>query len=449
MKKRILYTILIGLILSIGVSEKAKAQANESKYGTDSVSCVRNTSLYREFVKQKNYGDALSPWRLVYNHCPRSSKNIYIDGVKIYKYLVKKEKDASVKEKYIDTLFIIYKKRVEYFGKEGFVSGRMGVDMLRYRKDSIMLAYKYLQKSVNSEGKKTEDAVSVSFIQTSAFLYKGEKLAKSEMVDNFFLVMKNLKDRLEYLQSKGKAQKYIDRTNSAIKSVENYFMESGAADCEVLVPYFEPKFQESPEDIELLKNITKLLNESDCVESNLFFNASKQLYKLEPSAEAAYNIAKLALKKEDIKESVKYYLEAIEKQTDSLEKASYYYELGVITYSQLGELSKARQYAYNSISLDKKNGKPYILIGNIYAASTKTCGTDNFERAAVYWVAVDKFIKAKRVDPEVTELADKYIDTYKQHFPNKEDAFFHGVSEGDNYTVECWINEKTKARFRK
>ncbi len=449
MKKRILYTLLFGIILSIGISENAKAQDLSSKYGVDSVSCVRNTSLYREFVKQKNYEDAISPWRLVYNNCPLSSKNIYIDGVKIFKSLIAKEKDASLKEKYIDTVFIIYNKRIEFFGKEGFVSGRIGVDMLRYRKDSLLQAYKYLKKSVNSQGRKTEDAVSVSFIQTSAFLYKSEKLPKSEMVDNFSLCMKNLKDRLEYLKSKGKAQKYLDRTSSAIKSVENFFMESGAADCDILIPYFEPKFTESPEDIDLLKNITKLLNEADCVDSELFFNTSKQLYKLEPSAEAAYNIAKLALKKEDIPQSLKFYLEAIEKQTDSLKKAAYYYELGVITYSQLGELSKARQYAYNSISLDKKSGKPYILIGNIYAAASKSCGTDNFEHAAVYWVAVDKFIKAKRVDPEVTELADKYIDTYKQHFPGKEDAFFHGISEGDEYTVGCWINEKTKARFRK
>ncbi len=448
LKKRIL-VLVAGLIIALSFGSVTNAQDKISKYGEDSISCVRNTSLYREFVKQKNFQDAISPWRLVYTLCPISSKNIYIDGIKIYKGFIKKEKDAITKEKDIDSLFLVYKKRIEYFGKEGFVKGRMGVDMLRYRKDSVALAYSYLENSVKAQGKSTEDAVSVTFMQSSVFLYKNDKLDKSTLVDNFFYIEKTLKERLEYLKGKGKGKKYIDRTENAIKSVTSYFMDSGAADCEILIPYFTTKFEETPEDIELLKNITRLLNSADCVDSELFFNASKKLYSLEPSAEAAYNIAKLALKKNDIPQCVKYYLEGIEKQEDSIAKAKYYYELGVITYSQEGDLQKARRYAYKSIEFDEKSGNPYILVGNIYAAASKSCGTDNFERGAVYWVAVDKYIKAKNVDPEVTERANSAINAYSKHFPNKEDGFFHNVHKGDAYTVGCWINEKTIARFRK
>ena len=447
--KKLFLVLVGGLILSLGFSGITNAQDKISKYGEDSVSCVRNTSLYREFVKQKNYQDAISPWRLVYTLCPISSKNIYIDGIKIYKGFIKKEKDAATKEKYIDSLFIVYEKRIEYFGKEGFVKGRMGVDLLRYRKDSIALAYSYLENSVKAQGKSTEDAVSVTFMQSSVFLFKSDKLDRSTLVDNFFYIEKTLKERLEYLKLKGKGQKYIDRTENAIKSVSAYFMDSGAADCEILIPYFTTKFEESPEDIELLKNLTHLLSDADCVDSDLFFSASKKLYSLEPSAEAAYNIAKLALKKNDIPQCVKYYLEAIEKQEDSISKAKYYYELGVITYSQEGDLQKARRYAYKSIEFDDKSGNPYMLIGNIYASSSKNCGTDNFERATVYWVTVDKFIKAKKVDPEITEKANSAINTFSKHFPNKEDGFFHNIHKGDAYTVGCWINEKTIARFRK
>jgi len=447
-KKKIL-VFAVGLILTLGFGKAINAQDKISKYGEDSVSCVRNTSLYREFVKQKNYEDAISPWRLVYTLCPISSKNIYIDGIKIYKGFIKKEKDAATKEKYIDSLFLVYEKRIEYFGKEGFVKGRMGVDMLRYRKDSVKLAYSYLEYSVKAQKKSTEDAVSVTFMQSSVFLYKNDLLEKNVLVDNFFYIEKTLKDRLEYLKAKGKGQKYIDRTENAIKSVTTYFMDSGAADCEILIPYFTTKFEETPDDIELLKNITRLLDDADCVDSDLFFDASKKLYSLEPSAEAAYNIAKLALKKNDIPQCVEYYLEAIEKQEDSITKSKYYYELGVITYSQEGNLQKARRYAYKSIEFDSQSGNPYILIGNIYAAASKSCGTDNFERGAVYWVAVDKYIKAKKVDPEVTEKANNAINAYSKHFPNKEDGFFHHVNKGDTYTVACWINEKTIARFRK
>jgi hypothetical protein len=53
------YTFL-SLFLLITFSASAVV---ESKFGEDSVNCVTNISLYREYVKQKNYDDAITPWR--------------------------------------------------------------------------------------------------------------------------------------------------------------------------------------------------------------------------------------------------------------------------------------------------------------------------------------------------------------------------------------------------
>ncbi len=72
-------------------------QDDGSKYGKDSATCVMNLSLYREFYKQwknskyKNTSniDAMKSWRWVYNNCPRSTENIYVDGVKMVSYKIK------------------------------------------------------------------------------------------------------------------------------------------------------------------------------------------------------------------------------------------------------------------------------------------------------------------------------------------------------------------------
>ena len=63
---------------------------SQNKYGEDSVNCVINLSLYREYYKQKNYDDAINPWRWVYNNCPSSSGNIFKNGPTLIKYLMKK-----------------------------------------------------------------------------------------------------------------------------------------------------------------------------------------------------------------------------------------------------------------------------------------------------------------------------------------------------------------------
>ena len=89
------------------------------------------------------------------------------------------------------------------------------------------------------------------------------------------------------------------------------------------------------------------------------------------------------------------------------------------------------------------------MIGDMYAASSKSCGSNDLEKKAVYWVAVDKYYMAKQLDPEVTELANSRIKAYSIYFPPKEDIFFHNLNEGDEYMVECWINEKTKVRAAK
>ena len=87
-----------------------------------------------------------------------------------------------------------------------------------------------------------------------------------------------------------------------------------------------------------------------------------------------------------------------------------------------------------------------MFIGQLYLESSSECADIALPKA-IYWVAVDKFVKAKQVDPSLADKADKNISTYSTYFPNKEEAFFHGVKEGDKFKVECWINETTTARF--
>jgi hypothetical protein len=106
----------------------------------------------------------------------------------------------------------------------------------------------------------------------------------------------------------------------------------------------------------------------------------------------------------------------------------------------------AKKYALEAIKLRSDWGKPYILLANIYATGPK-CGENEFELKWIYWIAVDKLLKAKAVDSDLAATVNPMISSFSQHFPKKEDAFFYGVNEGDTVNVGCWIGESTKARF--
>jgi len=75
-------------------------------------------------------------------------------------------------------------------------------------------------------------------------------------------------------------------------------------------------------------------------------------------------------------------------------------------------------------------------------------GKEQVEHSTVYWVAVDSFNKAKRVDASLESEVDELVATYNKYFPKYEEWFMAiGTNEGDSYTVGGWINVTTKVRF--
>ena len=65
----------------------------------------------------------------------------------------------------------------------------------------------------------------------------------------------------------------------------------------------------------------------------------------------------------------------------------------------------------------------------------------------VVWVAIDKWNKAKAIDPNTAAEANKLIGKYAQYMPNKADVFMNpNMVAGQRYTVGCWINETTIVR---
>lgn len=152
-------------------------------------------------------------------------------------------------------------------------------------------------------------------------------------------------------------------------------------------------------------------------------------------------------KKRNVAKAIEYYEQAINTVKDQCEKANYCYELAQVIYEQK-DFPKVRNLANQAISLNPKWGKPYILIGKIYADSSKSIGESDLQQRIVYCLAVDQFIKAKTVDPESAAEAEKEIAQYSQYFPGTEDAQFENVKAGNNYKIGGWINESTIVRLR-
>ncbi|MBU0764138.1 MAG: hypothetical protein KJ607_04810 [Bacteroidetes bacterium] len=441
----------------------AKNNPDNDKFGADSAKCVENLSLYKEFVKQKNYKDALPGWRAVFEMCPKSTRSIYSDGIKIYQYLILKEKDPAIQNKYVDTLMLIYDQRIQYFGNnkkypEGWILGRKGNDLYKYRNDNVEAAYKCLAGSVELMGVKSEMGILTPFMHNSIRMFDMGKHSAEKVVDDYVLASDIVDQNLANLTEDtgpdeeedsgtdaGSSKK--DKLLKVKENLDNLFVTSKPATCETIVPIFKPKFEAKPDDVELIKKIVRLLNRQDCTEDPLFFNVSARLNELEPNPIASYALARMSRNQEKYAKAVEYYTKAVELETVDSLKAQYLIEMAAIVGTKLGNPAQGRTYALRAAELKKNWGIPYVLIGTFYGSSASSCGDNECIKKTVYWAAVDKLNYAKSIDPKVADEANKYINTFSLQFPGKEECFFYGIEEGQSYTVGCWINETTKARF--
>lgn len=443
--KAVFFLLMLSLlpfnsILAQDAEDNARTATKGPKYGSDSATCVMHLSLYREFFKQKNYKDAFPHWRWVFKSCPLASQNVYIDGVKMVSAKIDETKEADKKEAMIDTLMMVYDQRITYFGREGYVLGRKGTDLYTYRPDKTEQIYQILKKSADLSGNKSEGSPLVYYFRSIIGMVDLQKLDKSAIVDGYDQISQIIDHNLK--ENAGSAEKLASWEN--IKgNIESTF--EPYATCPDLVSMYEKKYAASPEDVELLRKITTILERKDCTKENLFFKATESLHKLEPSAQSAFLMGKLSLQKDQTSKAAEYMQEAANLFEDNSDKIKALEILASINFSQRN-FTQARANAQKIIQLNPNYGKAYILIGDLYAASASMCTGDDLGGSTVYWVAVDKYQKARSVDPSVEEEASSKISQYARHYPKASDLFFRDMVEGNSYTVGCWINESTTIR---
>jgi tetratricopeptide (TPR) repeat protein len=462
MKKTLLLILATVLITSLPFNT-GRAQADDEsdsivtnkgpRFGSDSITCVTNISLYREFFKQWKQagysGEAINyiikPWRWVFFNCPLGTQNTYIDGIKIFDYLIKNETDNTRKEKLIDTMMMIYDRRIEYFGKEGYVLGRKGVDLYKLQPEKYEAVYDILKKSVNLEVNKVEEPVLIYYFRAAEKMVKDNKQDKIILVDIYDqaneIIDYNLK---KYKDSQKEHESWLNVKSTIELSFEPY------ATCEDLIGMYSKKFEQNPDDKDLLQKITKILDKKKCTDSELFFKATENLHKIEPTAKSAELMGKMYIKKEQWNTAATYLREAIDLfgEGEGEDKADAQFLLANVYY-QTRSYSAARTACYEVLKTRPNDGKAYILIGDLYGATAGDCGDDEIAKKSGYWAAVDKYIKAKSVDSSVAGEANERIATYSRFFPSAEKIFFYNLKEGDAYEVGCWINETTTVRAAK
>jgi len=471
-----LSVLSIALIAILQVVQ-TQAQTVTKKYGEDSVECITNLSLYREVFKQNNYKEAYPTWKSVLESCPLSSENIFVNGPVILDYFITNEKDSTKKEEYIQELLDLYYTWIKYYpAREGYCMGQIGTTIMKYRRKEYKKALECMEKSIELEGKGASNVVMDVYFQTSEMYMKVEKLGTEVLIEaydkitevldaktddceiKFEKVMQDIYTLNENLENGTISQEdyqatYEDRkVDSAkaaneltqIKNVNNNMNVRFVkyATCDILIPIYTKKFETS-KDMRTLQQIVKFFTKENCTDNDLFISAVEELYKLTPNANIAFYMGSIKYKKGEYNEALTYLNQAIEMFEKGSDKIKAYLLIAEC-YRQLKQYSTARDNAYKILKINPNDGRAYIFVGSLYMATASSCNTE--VPGAAYWAAADKFAKAKAIDPQVADEAQKQLNAVSGRFPKTETYFNHGLSKGQSYKIECWINETTTIR---
>ncbi len=431
-------------------------------------------SIYRQALKVDDWDVAYANWKKAYELAPAADgKRDYhwIDGAKIYVHKFKNESDAAKKEEYKTMIHKLYGDAVEayktraikptkcgdddacYEKKIGYVLSRQAFDMFYSLNEPYSKNLETYDKALEKAGNDIEytffDPVSAMVV----YQYEKEKLTKEQVLGYF----QKMEDIANYnLENNSKLGAYYDQ---AWKSAKAKFgaIETEIFDCDYFKPTYEKMYNDNPDDMDQLKNIIGLLKKRNCDPSDAFLQelegkwktyAAKENAKMKAEFEAN-NPAILAKKmydSGDFNGAINKYNDAINAETDPSKKAGYMFSKASIQFRKLKKYGDARTTAREAAKLRPNWGRPFMLIGDMYATSARNCGDAWNQRLAIL-AAIDKYNYAKSIDPEVAEEASKKVGKYAGSMPSQEDGFMQGFKKGDKTKVGCWIGETVTIRY--
>jgi tetratricopeptide (TPR) repeat protein len=441
------------------VTEKIKVVNPEdynfhcSKYakGPDSAKSVQYYSLYREFFKQKNYPEAMRYWNYVYTNAPTLNSRVINNGIEYYQELLDAEtQEGARKDELLDSLIMLNYHKLHCYGeaKEDQISilSRIGYLYQVYRPSASEEIKKIYGNVIKMAGNDSPYFVLQPYFSYLLIDLDNDKISPLEVL--------NVKDQIvAIIAANADDEKYganYETVGSNIDAIfENNKKVQALFDCEAMKSIWQEQYKTQMNDVEFVKNTYRSMSANKCKDDPFTEELKMQLVKVDPTSNRMMMMASQELKEKDYSNAVTWIEKAIALETDPVKNAENYYKIAEIKYAISKDFAAARNYARKAINLRPNWGKPYLLIGKLYASSGKLCGPGTgFESQKVIWPALDYFNKAKQVDPAIAEDAQELINKYWQYLPETGEMFMLGHKNGDSFYVGCWIGENTTVRTK-
>ncbi|GAA4899727.1 hypothetical protein GCM10023311_26360 [Flaviramulus aquimarinus] len=425
--------------------------------------CMTKLSIFHEYTKAKNYDAAYEPWMAVRNKCPKFNNAIYVDGEKILKHKIKNATGAD-KVSFIEDLLKLWDQRGEHFASKTPKGEYLakGCQLIYDNKKELNKTNAELYECFDQAYHFDKDTFTnpkslYTYFSLMVDLYDaGEKPAKDlfnkydDVVEKVEEEVKNYSGKLNKLIEKEDGGTALTKKEGSYKRFYESYLKaydqiSGSIDsklgeranCENLIPLYTKDYEANKTNGIWLKRAVSRMYYKECTDDPLYEKLVKSYDEAVPSADTKYFVGTILLKNGKENEAIGYFKESFDLEEDTFKKAKLANRIGLILKKK-GRYGQARGYFRDALKLNPSNGRPYLSIAAMYAASANKCGDTNFNKRAVYWLAASEAQKAARVDPTQKKNAAKSVANYTAKAPNKSEIFTCGCS-GQVIKIGCWI----------
>lgn len=466
--KRAFRTLAIGVVSLLTV-RAANAQC-ATWVGSPNESALKEAHvLYRGLVKGKSYADlakfdetnfnlTFDNWKKAYEGAPAADGQRaahFVDGVELYK-AVKERATDDVKKAHAEQMIVkLYDQYAACYPKDiSYALGRKAVDMFYMTSYGYRVeTFKAFQEAIEKGGNNLEYTLFEPLGMLVTYLFQNKLITQQDARN----AVVKAQEIAEYNTVNNEKLGQYYEASSVRMEFQLAAVEKDIFDCNYFKEKLLPAYRENPEDLEVLRYVYNTLKAQGCSETDEIMAELKAKYEAtaqevntrlteEYLAKNPGLAARKLYQEGKYGDAIEKYKEAVGQETDPEKLAEFYFGMASIQFRQLKAYSAARDNARKAASYKQNWGRPYMLIGDMYAASSRNCGNDGYTRGLAVLAAIDKYSYARSIDSEVASEASKKISLYSASVPPKDDVFMRGV-QNTTVAVPCWIGERVTLRY--
>lgn len=403
--------------------------------------CTSKTTEYQALFKANKIGDSFDVWNNVIKNCPKESEVIYTDGIQILQYKIDNAASAEEKEKLVRNVLKLY----DQYNKNYPLSTpdfevNKAMTLVANKIDAKEEIFNLLESGFAKASKNVTDA---NAIYTYFSMYcerfnSGDKKITANSVLEKYSLVSSLINQLQASKpdsNDSEQAKQSKEYKTAQRAIDNLIKD--VATCENLDAFYTKNYSDNQENTDWITSALISLSDK-CSNKPIFTTLAEKLYSVKVTAQSANFMALANLNQRKFPEAIKFYNESAELQTNTKEKAKIYYTLA--TGLLANDLPKSKEYLIKALAADPKMGKAYLFLAQIYADNANNCGKTDFEKKAVYYLAMQTAQKGGIAEPRLKPTSDKVAKDLEAKSLTA-DEISKTKMNGKSLTIGCWINE--------